>query len=245
MSREGGRSAELAEFTGLLQREGCPICHATANSDDRFFFWFFTEQYYTSHMLDHLDRSHGFCVAHAARIVSTGTGGHQLVGAYRVLVERMLRAMTQDKFFPTEACPACKSLDEASQNKVWFLASLLKEEAEFVSRYGRPGTLCLRHLRAVAYHVPAPLLERLLSIEETALLSAPSALKQLRIEAGSLGSGNPVELGLLPLLRLALGHDRGDWLFPSIPEDDGDLAARDPVTDLLETIRRPNVCCAC
>lgn len=58
MTRERIRSSESVRFTALLKEEGCPICRVTAHSDDRFFFWFFAEQYYTFHMLDLLTRSH-------------------------------------------------------------------------------------------------------------------------------------------------------------------------------------------
>ncbi len=237
-------ASDLPRFEALLAKEGCPICHSISGSDARFFFWFFAELYYSSHMFDELTRSLGFCPAHAARIVSMRTGGHQLVGCHEVILARIRKEITGDRFAPTGACPPCKDRSEMSKREIWFFTSLLNREADFVARYGRPGTLCLPHLRDAADHIQAPMLDRLLAIQDAALSSAASSLERLRSDLGRPDSGSSAKT-LRPFLRLALGHDRGEWAFPSIHEADGDFDPPDPVADLLETIRRPDVCCAC
>ncbi len=242
MTRERIRSSESVRFTALLKEEGCPICRVTAHSDDRFFFWFFAEQYYTIHMLDLLTCSIGFCAAHAARLVATRTGGEYIVSAYEVVVSRLRRIIAGGQFTSADTCPPCHDLKEMSEREMFFFTLLLKEENDFATGYGRPGTLCLPHLRAASPRVPAPLLERLLRVEEAALLSAAAALEQSRGETGNPRSDSRA---LDPFLGLALGHWRDEWLFPSIHDATGEPGPRDPVTDLLETIRRPDVCCAC
>lgn len=45
-------------------------------------------------------------------------------------------------------CPPCHDLKEMSEREMFFFTLLLKEENDFAAGYGRPGTLCLPHLRA-------------------------------------------------------------------------------------------------
>jgi hypothetical protein len=244
--KEQSRGYQETQLLAALAEEGCPICHEVAASDDSYFFWFFNENYYEAFTLNGLTRSLGFCVAHAERLVRTAVGSYQLAAVHEVLVRR-IRAMLSDHpsgMATYDPCPACRDRQELVARTAFVLADLL-EGPSGLGHYATPGLLCFPHLRAVVARVSARTLDSLLTIHEAAMAAAMDSLVELRAELGRSSPDGRQDLvkGLLPSLRLAVGHDTGNGVFP-IP-DEPRASRRDPVGDFLEVVRRADECPVC
>ncbi len=248
MSRKtSSRGYQEARLLAAMAEEGCPVCHDTAGSDDRFFFWFFTENYYEAFTLDALTRSLGFCLAHGERLAQTTMGAYQLAAVHEVLVRRILRSLSGPPLPAASAsCPACRDRQDLVERSAFMLAGLLQESSGADS-YGHPGTLCFPHLQAVASRVSPLTLERLLAIHEAAAASAVRVLEGLRGELGPFPSdgGRDLVKTLLPSLRLAVGHDPGSAIYPPLEGSAPPPGLRDRVGRFLEGLRRTDACAVC
>lgn len=80
---------QASRLLASLGDEGCPICRETSGSDERFFFWFFHENYGAHETLGALTRSLGFCPAHGARAVLNPAGQSSLAVVHEVLARRI------------------------------------------------------------------------------------------------------------------------------------------------------------
>lgn len=69
--------------------KGCPVCRETSGSDDRYFFWFFHENYGAHETLGALTRSLGFSPAHGARTVLHSIAHSPLAAVHEVLARRI------------------------------------------------------------------------------------------------------------------------------------------------------------
>ncbi len=233
-----------------LAEAGCPICCESRRVDSSYFFWFFNESYYASFTLDALHRSLGFCLGHAEVLSSAQTGAAQLAYVHHVLVRRVRLALAADAAGqggrrpprgPTVArsgpCPACHSRAGGADRNVSWLAGILEDPALFEERYGRPGMLCVPHLRALAPRVSDAAFGRLLAAHGTAMTAA---LEELPAGRPGGSRGDLLER-VLPALHLAVGHDTELDPYPSPDEAGSGERARDPVAELAESLRRD--CC--
>jgi hypothetical protein len=79
----------VSRLLTYLGEEGCPICRETSGSDERYFFWFFHENYGANETLGALTRSLGFCPAHGAQAVLNLAGQSSLAVVHEVLARRI------------------------------------------------------------------------------------------------------------------------------------------------------------
>lgn len=246
------------QLLAALEEERCPVCHLIAGSDDHYFFWFFNESYYEPFSLDGLTRSLGFCLAHGTRLTRSSVGAYQLAAVHEVLVRRIRAMLSGHPAGPRrgegpapalatyDLCPACQDREDRTARTAFWLAALL-EEPEGADRYARPGILCFPHLQAVLPHVSRMTFERLLAVHESAMTSAAESLRALTVELGRIPPEGRQDLvkALLPSLRLAVGHDKGNGAYPSPHESGVSPPSRDPVGDFLEALGRAEACPVC
>lgn len=252
------RGHQDAQLLAALDEEGCPVCHLIAGSDDHYLFWFFNENYYEPFSLDGLTRSLGFCLAHGARLTRSSVGAYQLAAVHEVLVRRIREMLLhhpaaqrrgegpRPALATYDVCPACQDRESQAARTAFWLAALL-EEPGGADRYACPGILCFPHLRAVLPRVSQVTFERLLAVHESAMACALQSLRELTIELGPIASEGRQDLvkALLPSLRLALGHDKGNGAYP-VPHESGvSPRSRDPVGDFLEALGRGEACPVC
>jgi hypothetical protein len=110
-------------------------------------------------VLDALARSLGFCSVHGAFLASGTAGGFQLTVVHASLVRRLRAALQAPsrgrrpdgsvRLAGPGACPVCHSRQESVDRNLFWLAQLLAGRPQ-ETRYGKPGLLCLPHLRALA-----------------------------------------------------------------------------------------------
>jgi hypothetical protein len=126
------------------------------------------------------------------------------------------------------------------------LIRLLQDPVK-ADRYGHPGILCFPHFQLVVQGVSARALDRLLAIHEEAMASHVESLDELHADLDRKPSEERQDLlkALLPSLRLVVGHDAGNGVYPA-PDTPGSFPrGRDPVRDFLEGLRRPDACAVC
>lgn len=235
-----------ARLLAVMAEEGCPICHDTAGSDDRFFFWFFTENYYETFTLDALTRSLGFCLAHGEHLVRTTLGAYQLAAVHEVLVRRVRRTLSDLPLAVSDLCPACRDKQELVERSAFVLGNMLRDSGG-LDRYGHPGVLCFPHLRAVAGRAPFLTLESLLALHEARIRSAIALLEELTAELVRVPSDGrqDVAKALVPALRLAVGHDLGDLTSPPLAKPGPSRRLADPVARFEDWLRRGDACPVC
>lgn len=255
-------SAQLSywesRLLSLLAQQGCPICQDAADTDRRYFFWFYNEKYYQSVTLDALSQSLGFCRAHGACLTQGSQGSYQVAFVHEILLRRVLRGLREaGTTGPREnrcgtalsilgLCPPCADREErAGSDAFWFAP--FREDGSRADHYGRPGMLCFPHLQMLTGHLSASAFERLLALHEDSMAFALESLVERKDALRRLSSADHRELlePLLPALWLAVGHERNPvcWAAPK------GLAAsaqrRDPVAEFLEGLRRDDACAVC
>jgi hypothetical protein len=226
-----GRRKPDVETLLFLAREGCPICHAGARSDEPCFFWFFNESYCEPHTLDALEKSLGFCLSHAELLGRTTTGAPQLTTVFEILVRRVRRRLLLgggggDSRGPREPavrqtgrCPVCQSRLDVEARSAFWLSGILDDPAH-AHAYANPGLLCIPHLQLVGSQLPFSRLPSLLGIHRSAMAAAADALSELEREVERSPSEGRQDLvkALSPGLRLAVGHERDTGAHPGLDE---------------------------
>lgn len=238
-----------------MQEDGCPICRTIADSDDRYFFWFFVEQYGELHTIDALTRSLGFCWSHATQLSRRSGGGHQLSAVHAMLARRV-RARLHDRGpkrgerdaapVHRDPCPVCRDRQEAARREAFWLAGLL-ENRPAAERYGHPGLLCFPHLQSVAVRVSGAALDRLLLSHKSAMTAVLKALAELRVELDRIAPDGRQDLhkAVQPALHLAVGHERENASLPARTGRGAGRPPRDPVREVVEWIHDVEACPVC
>lgn len=252
------RDYQASRFLTYLGEEGCPICRETSGSDERYFFWFFHENYGTTETLDALTRSLGFCPAHGARAVLNPAGQSSLAVVHEVLARRIgpivsrnaaQRSRGKDTgavLAAIDRCPACRYKQEAVALTASFLASALNDPSG-MDRYRSPGLLCFPHLQTTAPRLSEPALRRVLNFHESAAASVLDLLTKLRGVTSAFSSleRNDLDGTLLSALRLVAEDDKRHDIYPTGRISGASPTARDPVGDFLETLLKEDACPVC
>jgi hypothetical protein len=244
-----GHSARQV-FTSLEQ-EGCPLCREVAGHDDEFFFWFFNENYFEPFTLDALTQSLGFCLTHSSRLLATTAGSYALAAVHRVLVARAREALAGEltaraggdspRLTRTADCPVCLSRDEVARRVGFWLGRGLDQFLD-ESSYGRPGTVCLPHLRVTLRYMSDAIIRSFLRIHRETLTDVLKTRLDVAQIAGSAEATGGSALRLC--LDLAVGHRR-PTPFPPAGGAEIQPRAKDPIGDLVEALARKNVCPVC
>lgn len=226
-----------------LDTEGCPVCIETSGCDDRFFFWFFHDHYASAQTLDGLVRSLGFCAIHGERAARDPAARSPLSVVHEILARRTGAILSRElskrvqgqgagaALAVPDRCPACRYRDQAVVQAAYFLAAAV-EHPSGLDRYGRPGLLCLPHLRAVVPRLSQRVLRRVLTVQDAALASALESLT------------DPVS-GFLSALRILAGDSGGAGVIPVPMEPKASPGERDPVGEFLESLSRDDACPVC
>lgn len=252
------RDFQVSRFLVALGEEGCPICRETSRCDERYFFWFFHENYGTVKTLENLTRSFGFCAAHGAQAVQNPAGQSALTVVHEVLTRRIgpilsREASTRERRKNTvsvlaaiDRCPACRNMDEAVARAASFLAVGLNDPSG-VDRYGHPGLLCFTHLQTTVPLLSAPVLGRVLNSHESAAASAMESLANAHVMTSLFSpmEWNDLDRTLLRALLLVTEDDRRHDPYPTGRFSGGSTKDRDPVGDFLETLADEDACPIC
>jgi hypothetical protein len=230
-----------------LGREGCPVCHEAARSDEQYFFWFLNETYYEPLTIDALTRALGFCLTHAEALMRSGAAASQVATVFELLSRRMRERLGAVRLGAEAGggrasalrregrCPACQGRLEQEMSTGFWLRQILEDPA-YAVRYGQPGLLCFPHLQLVASRVSPPTLGRLLATHDAALRGAIDALAEGEAGLeGAPGEARPdLRKAMLPALRLAVGHERDTAAYPRLDGPEAPRPAPDPVAEFLE-----------
>jgi hypothetical protein len=87
--QQPAQSEAESRLLRALEQPGCPVCSASREDHERYFFWFFAESYRQPFTRDALTRSLGFCVGHADAPARMDVGTAQLTYVYEILVRRI------------------------------------------------------------------------------------------------------------------------------------------------------------
>jgi hypothetical protein len=220
-----------------LQKPGCPLCRLVEDNDENFFFWFFNEQYSSPEMLAHLRRSHGFCLAHASRLVHTKAAGRwSLDVVYGYLTHALYKQLSTPSVRPDRApsgpCPACSSRDESAARYATILLRLLRD-GQAGEAYGSPGLLCFPHLQRLASKSPDTVYRRLLLTQEA---RAKTASRQADTGPFSAENINP--------LSLSVSLDAAEHVYPREAAS-VEQKSRDPVVEMAAHLATEEVCPIC
>ncbi|MEK7993311.1 MAG: hypothetical protein AAB403_05850 [Planctomycetota bacterium] len=249
---------QVSRLLTNLGEEGCPICRETSGCGERYFFWFFHENYGTVKTLDSLTRSFGFCAAHGAQAIQNPAGQSSLAVVHEVLARRIgpilsreasKRARRKDTgsvLAAIDRCPACRNLDEAVARAASFLAVGLNDPAG-MDRYAHPGLLCFPHLQAIVPRLSAHVLGRILNLHESTIVSAMESLPNPhgRTPVISSTERNDPDSELMRALRLVADDDKRPDLYPIGQISGTSSKTRDPVGDFLQTLPDDNACPVC
>jgi len=148
-----------------LEQPGCLICRLAPGRMEQFFFWFLAESYHFLEVIEKLQRSFGFCPAHAQRFVDYGEDT-TVVFIYELLVQGTLRRIddllgeasrsgfsqerrtwssrTRRVFTLDGTCLACERVAEGTEANVFWLLNALKTP-KGRELYRRSDGLCLIH----------------------------------------------------------------------------------------------------
>jgi len=148
-----------------LEQVGCSICWMAQGRMEQFFFWFLAESYHLLEVIEKLQRSFGFCPAHAHRFVDYREDS-TVAFIYELLVKGTLQRIdallgqssrsmfTKGKWswpskvrqacIPEEICLACERVAEGTEANVFWLLNALKTPRGR-ELYRQSDGLCLIH----------------------------------------------------------------------------------------------------
>jgi hypothetical protein len=219
-----------------LAEPGCPICREHERREDRFFFWFFVENYHDPGVV--LDFSHalGFCPEHAAFLRTHEDVGAQLTFCYLTTTQWLLEQLgTQRRRHRASLmganatrCPACRSQAAGEHGSLWAFTSLFRWP-ETWQVYGAQGLFCFVHLREALRELPAAAMARLYGLHHHRLAAARQTIADDAAGALVLALGVEDVPGRLPMSTTPLDGPR----------------TSDPVAAMKEALARPDRCPVC
>jgi hypothetical protein len=236
--------ADQRRLLGALAREGCPLCHESADHDRGYFFWFFNENYYHAFAIDKLTRSLGFCRAHGELLARMMAGRSQLRYVHEMLVRSVRTTLAErahdrprgDFQGPvlraSGRCPACESRLTGEERNGFWLHKIL-EHPEIGDRYGRPGMLCFPHLQLVAPHLSDTNLLRVLRAHQASMIDT---LRVLAAAGDDAVRHETPSRTLSAALALCVGHEANREAYPSVREHRS-AVMRDPVREFLDSLQ--------
>jgi len=234
------------ELVHGLGRPGCPVCERVDREEREYFFWLFCENYSDPGFLERFEASMGFCRRHAAYALNRTDAASQLTFLYSNLAHHAGLQMTHfgggagaSDLPSLSACPACVSARFSASFATRLLSSVLQREER--SAYGKPGVLCLPHLRALAPALSPEILRRVVTTHGWELISAKCIL-----EAANDGNGEAAAVSsVLRVTELLVGTDPNpSGLYAAAPMN-GRREPRDPVRQFASSLEAPLACPVC
>lgn len=141
-------------------------------------------------------------------------------------------------------CPACASLQAGERRMSFFLAKLLHEPSGF-QYYGHPALLCFPHFQMLPHSIPSNLLQRVLTIHDSAMVSALERIGTVRSTAPGRHFRENLLTTIESSLRLTVGHSPGATILPAPDAVSGNHAFRDPIGEFVASMKREDGCAIC